>query len=145
MAQDMELGYTIPLTIESVRKIPGAEVYPVGWQDQVTINKRGEVIPKKRVTHDFSFNKGECHSIIQCVCDGELPGVIFGHAMPCIIQPIHHLHWNLPNDQILCNKIDVEKVYRGFRTTASIATKCIAIWFLNKMWQDKQYLKSQYY
>ena len=72
----------------------------------------------------------------------EIPGVIFGYAMLRMLQMIHHLHWNHPNDRILCNKIDVEKAYRRLHTTASIATKCIAIWFLDKMWQDNKYLKS---
>jgi hypothetical protein len=47
MAKDVKLGYAIPVTIESMRKMPGAEVYPVGFQDQLAINERGEVIPKK--------------------------------------------------------------------------------------------------
>ena len=143
MAEDVELGYAIPMTIESVRKMPGAEVYPVGCQDQLTINDRGEVIPKKRVTHDLSYNRKEGQSVNQRVREEELPGVIFGHAMLRMLQMIHHLRWNHPNDRILCNKIDVEKAYRRLHTKASIATKCIAIWFLDKMWQENQYIKSE--
>ncbi|KAL7525801.1 hypothetical protein ACHAXR_002849, partial [Thalassiosira sp. AJA248-18] len=143
MNQDVELGYGIPLTVESLRSIPGAEVYPIGCQNQLTINEKGEVIPKKRVTHDLSFNRREGKSINQRVRDSELPGVIFGHAMLRFLHLIHHLRWNHPNERILCNKIDVEKAYRRLHTTASIATKCIAIWFLDKMWQNNEYQRSE--
>ena len=43
MTQDVELGYSIPLTIESLKKIKQAAVYPVGCQDQLTINEHAHV------------------------------------------------------------------------------------------------------
>ena len=46
-AQDVELGYVIPLTVESLRRIEQTEVYPVGCQDQLTINEHGNLIPTK--------------------------------------------------------------------------------------------------
>ena len=74
--------------------------------------ERLEVIPKKQVTHNLSYNITEGQSVNQRVRDEELPGVIFGHAMPRMLQMIHHLIWNHLKDRILCNKIDVEKAYR---------------------------------
>ncbi|EJK64829.1 hypothetical protein THAOC_14393, partial [Thalassiosira oceanica] len=50
-------GYAVPITAEGVRRLKDAEVYPVGLQDQNTIDERGNVIPKKRVTHDLSHNQ----------------------------------------------------------------------------------------
>ena len=141
MTQDVELGYGIPLTLEALHKMKQAEVYPVGCQDQLTIDEHGHVIPKKRVTHDLSFNRKEGKSINQRVKDDELPDVIFGHAMLRFLHLIHHLRWHHPGERILCNKIDVEKAYRRLHTTAAMATKCISVWFLDKMWND-QYSKS---
>ena len=43
----------------------------------------------------------------------------------------------------MCNKIDVEKTYRRLHTTAFIAVKCIAIWLLEKIWQENVYHKSK--
>ncbi|KAL7529787.1 hypothetical protein ACHAXR_003160 [Thalassiosira sp. AJA248-18] len=40
MTQDVELGYGIPLTVKSLRNIPGAEVYPIGCRDRKTIMRR---------------------------------------------------------------------------------------------------------
>ena len=59
-----------------------------------------------------------------------------------MLHLIHHLHWNNPNKRILCNKIDVEKAYHHLHTRASVAEKCIAIWFLDTVWENK-YKKSQ--
>ena len=113
----------------------------MGCQNQLIIDKHANIIPKKRVTHDLSFNRREGKSINQRVREGELPGVIFGHAMLRFLHLIHHLRWHHPNERILGNKIDVEKAYRRLHTSAAMATKCIAIWFLDKMWND-QYHKS---
>ena len=75
MQKDVELGYGIPLTVDCVSKIQGAEVYPVGCQNQQTIDEKGNVIPKKRVTHDLSFNRREGQSVNQQVRKEELPGL----------------------------------------------------------------------
>jgi hypothetical protein len=99
--QDAELGYGIPLTVESLRKMRQAEVYPVGCQHQLTIDECGNVIPKKRVTHDLSFNGEEGKSISQRVREDELPGVIFGHAMPRFLHLIHHLRCLHPGERML--------------------------------------------
>ena len=94
MVEDVELAYGIPLTIDSVKRIPGAEVYPVGCQDQHIINKEGGVIPKKQVIHGLSFNKREGRSINQRVGKEELPRVVFGQPMLHFLHIIHHLRWN---------------------------------------------------
>ena len=57
--------------------------------------------------------------------------------MLCFLHLIHHLRWHHPNERILCNKIDIEKAYRRLHTSAAVAAKCIAVWFLDKMWNDQ--------
>ena len=127
MAQDVDLGYGIPLTLEYLKKIKQTEVYPVGCQDRLTTDEHANIVPKKRITHDLSFNRREGKLINQRVRKEELPGVIFGHAMLQFPHLIHHLWWHHSNERILYNKIDVEKVYRRLHTSAAMATKCIAI------------------
>ena len=91
MGQDVELGYNIPLAVDSIRKMKQAEVYPVGFQDQLTTDKHGNINLKKRVTHDLSFNRREGKSINQRVREEALPGVTFVHAMLRFLHLIHHL------------------------------------------------------
>ena len=131
MVHNIELGYGIPLTVESINKIPGAVVYPVGCQNQLTIDENGNVIPKKRVTHDLSHNRREGQSANQRVQEDELPGVMFGHTTLRFLHLVYHLRWHHPWDRILMNKIDVEKAYRRLHTKASVVVKCIAMWFLD--------------
>ena len=107
----------------------------------MTINENGNPIPKSRVTHDLSFNKKEGLSINQRVREEELPGVIFGHAMLRFLHLIYHLCWHHPTERILCNKVVIKKAYRRLHTSAATATKCIAVWFLDKF-LDKGYAKS---
>ena len=77
----------------------------------------------------------------QCVREDEVPEVIFGHLLLRYLHLIRHLRWTHPNTRILCNKIDVEKVYKHLHTKASVAGKYITIWFLDKMWTN-HYQKS---
>ena len=139
MTEDVELGYGIPLTVDCIRNLPGAEVYPIGVQNQLTINEKGEVIPKKRVTHNLSFNRKDGTSVNQRVREEEMPEVIYGHTMHRFLHLIHHLRWNHPHERILCNKIDIEKAYRRLHTKASVAVKCVAIWCLDSMWKNPQH------
>ena len=105
------------------------------------INKKVDIIPKKIVTHDLSFNRKKGKSVNQRFQEDKVPEVIFGHSMLRYLHLIHHLNWTHPNTRIIFNKIYVNKSYRRLHTKASVAAKYIAIWFLEKMWKN-QYKKS---
>ena len=81
MEKDVELGYGIPLMLECIFKLKDAEVYPVGIQNQDTINKKGDIFPNKKVTHDLSFNIKKGKSVNQRVREDEVPKVIFGRSI----------------------------------------------------------------
>ena len=93
------------------------------------------------MTYDLSYNRRESLSLNQRVQENEMPEVIFGLALLCFLYLIHRIRWSIPNKRILCNKIDVEKAYRRLNTQASIAVKCIAVWFLDETWNNS-YQKS---
>ena len=59
----MEIGYVIPLTLECIKNLKDAEVYPVGIQNQDKINEKGDIIPKKRVANDRSLNSNKVISV----------------------------------------------------------------------------------
>ena len=135
MTSDVELGYAVPVTLECVRKLKDAEVYPIGLQNQMTIDADGNVIPKKRATHDLSHNRSKKESVNQRVDKSDLPPAKYGHALNRFIHLIHHIRRKHPGKRILCNKFDVEKAYRRLHTRGKIAAKCIAVWFFHDMWQ----------
>ncbi|EJK63975.1 hypothetical protein THAOC_15339, partial [Thalassiosira oceanica] len=135
MRSDVDLGYAIPVTIDCVRNLKEAEVYPIGLQSQLTIDAEGNVIPKKRATHDLSHNRTTGESVNQRVDMSEMPPAKYGHALSRFIHLIHHIRRRHPGKRILCNKFDIEKAYRRLHTRAKIAAKCVAIWFFDDMWK----------
>ncbi|KAL7504543.1 hypothetical protein ACHAXN_002172, partial [Cyclotella atomus] len=128
MKSDVDLGYGIILTPECIKKLKHAEVYPIGLQHQQTIDEHGNIIPKKRISHDLSNRRNIGLSINQRVQDELLPSVLYGYSLLRYIHLIHNIRRHNPGQHILCNKIDIEKAYRRFHVTPKIASKCIAMW-----------------
>ena len=93
------------------------------------------------MTHDLYFNRNKGKWVNQCVQESEVPEVIFGHLFLRYLHLLHHLQWTHPNTVILCNNADIEKSYWRLHTKVSVSTKCIAIYFLDKMWTS-HYQKS---
>jgi len=63
METDVVRGFGFILTQKCVERLKQAEIYPLGLQHQMTINERGENIPKKSVYHDLSNNRKQGLSI----------------------------------------------------------------------------------
>ncbi len=49
---DVDRGFALPLPLNKIKKIPGVLLTPLNIQLQKTINERGKIIPKDRLTHD---------------------------------------------------------------------------------------------
>ena len=128
MQEDVSLGYAIPITKDCLLKLKHAELYPCGLQHQMTVNEAGEVIPKKRVTHDLSNRKKHGRSINQRVIEESLPPTTYGFALLRFIHLIHHIRRHNPKKRILMMKTDFDKAYRRLHTHPRIAAKCIAEW-----------------
>lgn len=133
METDVKRGFGIIMTRKCAERIKGAEAYPLGLQHQMTINEKGEPIPKKRVCHDLSWEKSSGLAINQRVIEEEVPDVLFGYALKRVLHMVHHLRYHYPNRRILLNKVDIEKAYRRFHTKGSTAAKCIAMWFAESL------------
>jgi hypothetical protein len=128
---DVEKGYAIPVSIDCLRKLKDGEVYPLGIAHQLSINELGEIVPKKRLTHNLSNKKNLGLSINQRVREDELPPTQFGFALLRFLHAIHNIRLHNPGERILCNKVDIEKAYRRLQTTAKIASKCCSTWHLH--------------
>ena len=75
-------------------------------EDQLTINKKGEIIAKKCMIYDLSYKRKLGLSVNQQVFGDKMPEVIVGFALLHFFHLIHHIRWSFP---ILYNKIDVKK------------------------------------
>ena len=68
MIQDLVMnnvraGFQVPIPVDTVRKTKGGVVAPYGIANQFSINERGEIIERNRITHDQSFEFSEGNSI----------------------------------------------------------------------------------
>jgi hypothetical protein len=52
---DVKYGYSLPIPLGKIRRIPGICMAPLNIQMQWTINEHREIIEKDRSTHDQSF------------------------------------------------------------------------------------------
>ena len=55
MGKEAEHGWTLPLTIDSVRHINNAGAIPLRISEKISANDKGERYEKMRVTHDWYF------------------------------------------------------------------------------------------
>jgi hypothetical protein len=55
LIDDVTRGYSLPLPLAQVRNIPGLSLQPMGVTIQSTINEQNEIVSKKRLTYDSSF------------------------------------------------------------------------------------------
>ena len=52
---DVNQGYTLPITILALLKMKDSVWSPMGVVHQSTINEHGAIVPKSRGTHDQTF------------------------------------------------------------------------------------------
>ena len=55
MIKEIDHGWALPLTIESLQNIKNVGVVTIGVVEQLSMNEKGKRYIKTRVTHDFSF------------------------------------------------------------------------------------------
>jgi len=81
VTDDVIRGFVIPLPLSKITQIPGNLLAPLNIQAQNTINERGEIIPKNRLTHDQSWKWQSGTSVNSRVIKDELMPCYFGRAL----------------------------------------------------------------
>ena len=122
---DVTHGFALPLPTTCIPMIPHAEVAPMGLVAQNTINARGEIVPKDRLTHDQSFEVGQAPSVNNRVRMEEHQDVLFGHALRRLIHFIVETRRRHPTTPILLQKVDFKAAYRRAHLAPDLAVKCI--------------------
>jgi hypothetical protein len=51
ITEDVERGFVLPLPVEAIQFLSSTSLAPLGCHKQSTINERGDIIPKYRLTH----------------------------------------------------------------------------------------------
>jgi hypothetical protein len=129
MQAEVDHGWQLPLPSAAALLIPGALIAPMGLVEQATINERGEIIDKLRVTHDQSFNpvKGTRRSVNDRVDRALLTPCMFGRALLRHIHQIVALHHRHPTEIILQSKVDWESAYRRLHNAPSNAVSVMVV------------------
>jgi hypothetical protein len=122
LAKDVLHGFSIPIPISVVGKIPGAMVQPLGLVQQRVI--------KFRLAQDLSFSTNqmvEPTSINSRVDMTAYAEMIYGWCLPRIIHYVVSLRAKYPSLHILISKYDYSDAYRRIAHSAKAAAQTIAI------------------
>jgi hypothetical protein len=114
-------GFTLLLPLNKIASIPGILLAPLNIQAQSTIYKRGEIIPKDRLTHDQSWKWQSEMSGNSRVEKDKLMPCYFGKAIKCLINWAVTAHRKYPNKIILPTNLDIKAAYRQCHLNAAMA------------------------
>ncbi|KAL7519319.1 hypothetical protein ACHAWF_000229 [Thalassiosira exigua] len=126
--EEAKLGYGISTTKACMLKLKGGELYPLGLQHKLTIDKHGKQICKKRQTHDLSNKKKDGQSINQRIDEMCLLACLYDFAFLRYIHLLHHIRRYNPKRRILGANSNIEKSYYRLHTTPKITTKYVTAW-----------------
>ena len=130
IAKDVLHGFTIPIPVDTVQKIPGAMVQPLGLVQQWTVSPDGERVIKYRLTQDLSFStdkKAAPTSINSRVDMGSYPEMVYGWCLPRILHYVTSLRIHYPSLLIFISKYDYSDAYRRIAHSAKAATQTVSV------------------
>ena len=125
MKNDVDHGYSLVLPRNKIKLISGALISPMNIADQSGINERGEIIKKKRLTHNQSCEFQSGTSVNSRTIKNELQDVMYG---PCLLRVIHLIveyRSQYPDKRILLSKVDFKSAYRHSHLQANTAIQTI--------------------
>ena len=106
--KEVERDWMLLITFESVRKVKGAGVIPVGVATQMTIDHRGSEKVKHRTTHDASSPPPLEQFINNYVFRELLTTSFYCHCLIRILCTIHIMRWKCPTIRIMICKLDLD-------------------------------------
>ena len=125
MNEDVIHGFSLVIPRDKVINLEGAVISPMNIADQAGINERGEIIAKKRLTHNQSMTFGSETSLNSRTQKDELQDVMYGTCLLRIIHQIVEYRRRYPNNKILIQKIDFKSAYRRTHLHATTVIQTI--------------------
>ena len=122
MNTDVIHGYSLVIPREKTRELIGALISPMNIVKQSTINKFGEIVPKKRLTHNQSMEFQSGTSVNSRAQKDLLQDVMYGSCLLWVIHQIVIYRLRYPNHRILMQKVDfIKSAYRRSYLNAKTA------------------------
>ena len=120
--KDITNGFGIIVPLSCITQIPGALLAPMNVMNQTTIDERGNIIPKDRLTHDQSFVWPSSETSVNSRVDfGQLQCCMFGGCLRRLIHYAVAARRKYPNTRILASKSDYKSAYRRCHLHSSMA------------------------
>ena len=119
MMKDVGHGFVLPLSLEGINNLRGAELAPLGVAKQFSIDENGEQIPKFRATHDQSFAPLQGDSVNERIDRTSLLDCNYGFTLQRLIHAVLVLRHRHPLSPILLSKVGLDSAY-------SNTVECIA-------------------
>jgi len=106
--------WQLPLPLKALPRIPRGVLAPLGMVQQDSINERGEIVDKWRLTHDqmYEIVPGANRSVNHRVLFEELTPCKYGRAILRYVYSILFLRMAQPTKRILQTKADLKAAYR---------------------------------
>ena len=123
LKREVSNGWQLPLPRHLIASLPGVTVAPLGLVTQSTINARGEIIPKHRLTHDQSFEMQPGSSVNSRVEHQHLTPCRYGTALRRFLHFIVDLRRRHPTTRILLTKLDFKAAYRRLHLAPTTAVQ----------------------
>ena len=125
MTGDVTHGYSLIIPRDKVKELKGAIISPMNIADQAGINERGEVIDKKRLTHNQSMTYSSGTSLNNRTIKEELQDVMYGSCLCRVIHQIVEYRRRHLKVRILIQKVDFKSAYRRSHLDPSTAIQTI--------------------
>ena len=125
MKADVDAGYSLIIPRDKVTLLKGALMSPMNIADQSGIDEHGNIINKKRLTHNQSMEYSSGTSINNRVKTEDLQDVMYGSCLLRVIHQIVEYRSRFPQNRILIQKIDFKSAYRRTHLNAISAIQTI--------------------
>jgi hypothetical protein len=125
ISEDVERGFSLPLPMDVLFKIPNASLAPLGCHKQETINESGNRVPKYRMTHDQSFPGPSNLSVNLRVIKTKLPPITYSFVLIRAIHYICSVRLRYPSTKIFMCKVDLDSAYRRCHLSAETAQESL--------------------
>ena len=115
---DVNRGYTLPITVPTLLQMKDSVWSPMGVVHQSTIDEHGAIVPKSRGTHDQTFQPTHGISVNDRISSNKLVDCTYGYTLRRILHAIVAYRLQHPHVPILISKIDFDKAYRRVHVSA---------------------------
>ena len=113
LLKEIVRGWQLPLPPDKIHLLPHAVIAPMGLVTQLTIDERGEMVPKHRLTHNQSFEFSTGTAVNSRVIPDSLTPCRNGTALCRFIHYVVDVRKQAhPTAQILMTKLDFKAAYR---------------------------------